>query len=60
MRELWNRIRRFFRRQGDPTSYGRYEDSRIDSMTATDDTAGPSHSIPPGYVKSYDEGRPRK
>lgn len=59
MRELIERIRRYFASEVDESETQRHDDHRVDSMTAVDDQAA-NNTFPPGYVKSYDEGRPRK
>ena len=51
--------------RGNSTSAGERPAGNLDGMTAAHsgreiDTGGEGGGIPPGYVKSYDEGRPRK
>ena len=50
--------------RGNSTSAAERRTENLDGMTAAHsgreiDTGGEGGGIPPGYVKSYDEGRPR-
>jgi hypothetical protein len=62
---MTSRLKRFFARfRGSSLQRGDYirESERpvenTDALTAEQSSGG--HTFPPGYVKSYDEGRPRK
>lgn len=67
-----SRLRRFLARfrgssllRGDHISGADRPVENTDALAATrpqmaDPAIGGGHTFPPGYVKSYDEGRPRK
>jgi hypothetical protein len=67
-----SRFRHYLRQLGllrnhDDEDWGRRDVDNVDAMAATTtrgEKADPQGefpgSVPPGYIKSYDEGRPRK
>ena len=64
LRKLRERLRFGSFERGDSTSAPERPVENLDGMTAGHsgreiDTGGEGGGIPPGYVKSYDEGRPR-
>jgi len=66
LRKLRKRLRIGSLRRGDLTSASERSEENDDAVTAARlDDVDPAYGdaageIPPGYVKSYDEGRPRK
>jgi hypothetical protein len=64
LRHLAKRLRYGSLERGDFSSASDRPVENLDAMTASrggDDDAFPGNSgYPPGYVKAYDEGRPRK
>jgi hypothetical protein len=63
LRSLRKRLRFGSLERGDSTSAAERPAGNVDGMSAAHsgrelDTGGEGGGIPPGYVKSYDEGRP--
>jgi hypothetical protein len=64
LRTLRKRLRFGSLERGNSTSAAQRPTENLDGETAAHsgreiDTGGEGGGIPPGYVKSYDEGRPR-
>jgi hypothetical protein len=64
LRKLRKRLRLGSLERGNSTNAVQRPTENLDDMTAAHsgheiDTGGEGGGIPPGYVKSYDEGRPR-
>ena len=64
LKKLRKRLRFGSLERGNSTSSAERPTENLDGMTAahfgSDVDGGEGGGIPPGYVKSYDEGRPRK
>jgi hypothetical protein len=63
LRKLRERLRFGSLARENSTSPAERRTENLDGMTAAhfgSDVDGEGGGIPPGYVKSYDEGRPRK
>ena len=64
LRKLRKRLRFGSRERGNSTNAAQRPTESLNGMTAAHsgreiDTGGEGGGTPPGYVKSYDEGRPR-
>jgi hypothetical protein len=64
LRKLRKRLRFRSSERGNSTHAARRPTENLDGLAAAHsgreiDTGGEGGGIPPGYVKSYDEGRPR-
>jgi hypothetical protein len=65
LRQILRKLRLGSLERGEHTNGSERPTENVEEMTAAHsgrelDTGGEGGGIPPGYVKSYDEGRPRK
>jgi hypothetical protein len=65
LRQILRKLRFGSLERGEQTNESERPTENVEAMTAAHsgrelDTGGEGGGIPPGYVKSYDEGRPRK
>lgn len=65
LRQMLRKLRFGSLERGEQTNESELPTENVEEMTAAHsgrelDTGGEGGGIPPGYVKSYDEGRPRK
>ena len=65
LRQILRKLRFGSVERGEQTNGSERPKENVEEMTAAHsgrelDTGGEGGGIPPGYVKSYDEGRPRK